>query len=130
MSRKAGVKAEGGQAMTEMAIVLPVLCLILFAIVQLGIVFNNYVTLTDAVRAGARKAAVSRQASDPVGLSVAQVRSSAADLQQGDLSVTVTSPWTPGSDVTVSASYPYSINLLGLVVRSGRISSATTERVE
>ncbi|MGZ4358252.1 MAG: TadE/TadG family type IV pilus assembly protein [Gaiellaceae bacterium] len=130
MSRKAGVKAEGGQAMTEMAIVLPVLCLILFAIVQLGIVFNNYVTLTDAVRAGARKAAVSRQASDPVGLSVAQVRSSAADLQQGDLSVTVTSPWTPGSDVTVSASYPYSINLLGLVVQSGRISSATTERVE
>src|SRR5205823_14830115 len=40
------------------------------------------------------------------------------------------SSWDPGSDVTVTASYPYSISLLGLVVKSGRLSSTTTERVE
>ena len=44
--------------MTEFALVLPILLFLLLAIVQFGVVFNNYVTLTDAVRAGARKGAV------------------------------------------------------------------------
>ena len=35
-----------------------------------------------------------------------------------------------GADVTVHTSYPYSISLLGIVVKSGRITSTTTERVE
>ena len=44
--------------MTEFALALPILALLLFAVIQFGIVFNHYVTLTDATRAGARKAAV------------------------------------------------------------------------
>ena len=116
--------------MTEFALVLPVLALILFAVIQFGIVFNNYVTLTDATRAGARKAAVSRQTSDPVGTTVAAVRASAKDLTQSDLSVSVSSTWNPTEDVSVTATYPYSISLLGMVVKSGRLSSTTTERVE
>jgi hypothetical protein len=44
--------------------------------------------------------------------------------------VAVTSSWAPGEDVTVTATYPYSIDLLGLVVKSGFLSSTTTERVE
>ena len=116
--------------MTEFALVLPVLALILFAVIQFGIVFNNYVSLTDATRAGARKAAVSRQTSDPVGNAVAAVRASAKDLKQSDLNVTVTSTWQPTADVSVAATYPYSISLLGMVVKSGRLTSTTTERVE
>jgi len=98
--------------------------------VQFGITFNHYLTLTDSVRAGARKAAVSREASDPVGAVVSQVRASATDLEQSNLSVSVTSSWTPGGDVTVTAKYPYSINIMGVVVNSGELSSSTTERVE
>jgi Flp pilus assembly protein TadG len=124
------IKNERGQTMTEFALVLPVLALILFAVIQFGIVFNNYVQLTDATRAGARKAAVSRQTSDPTGAAVAAVRSSAKDLKQSDLSVTVSSTWQPTDDVSVTATYPYSISLLGMVVKSGRLSSTTTERVE
>ena len=116
--------------MTEFALVLPVLALILFAVIQFGILFNNYVTLTDATRAGARKAAVSRQATDPVGTAVAAVRSSAKDLSQSDLNVSVNSTWQPTDDVSVTATYPYKISLLGMVVKSGRLSSTTTERVE
>jgi len=131
MSRKRiQMRNEQGQTMTEFALVLPVLALILFAVIQFGMVFNNYVALTDATRAGARKAAVSRQASDPVGNAVAAVRSSAKDLKQGDLYVTVASTWQPTTDVSVTATYPYSISLLGMVVKSGRLSSTTTERVE
>jgi Flp pilus assembly protein TadG len=124
------IRSEQGQTMTEFALVLPVLALILFAVIQFGIVFNNYVQLTDATRAGARKAAVSRQTSDPSGTAVAAVRSSAKDLKQSDLSVTVSSTWQPTTDVSVTATYPYSISLLGMVVKSGRLSSKTTERVE
>ena len=116
--------------MVEAAIVLPILCMVLFAIVQFGITFNNYLTLTDSVRAGARRAAVSREASDPVGTAVSEVRASASDLNQSNLTVSVTSNWTPGADVTVTAKYPYSISLMGIVIQSGQLSSSTTERVE
>ena len=124
------IRSERGQSVTEFALVLPVLALLLFGIIQFGITFNHYVTLTDATRAGARKAAVGRQVADPVGTAVQAVRDSAKDLNQGDLSVSVTSSWQPGQDVTVAATYPYSISLLGMVVKSGRLRSVTTERVE
>jgi Flp pilus assembly protein TadG len=124
------IRDEQGQTMAEFAVVLPILVVLLFGIVQLGIVFNNYVTLTDAARAGARAAAVSRQAADPTGTADAAVRSSAPDLNQGNLGVNVSSAWTPGSPVTVTATYPYSISLLGWVVTSGSLTTTTTEAVE
>jgi len=34
------------------------------------------------------------------------------------------------ADVTVSASYPYNVSLLGLVVASGQLNSTMKERVE
>lgn len=121
---------ERGQTLVEFAIVLPLLLFLIFGIIQLGIVFNNYVTLTDATRAGARKAAVGRSVPDPVGEAVGAVRASSPNLDQSKLDVDVTSTWDPGSDVTVSATYPYEINLLGIVVKSGDLASSTTERVE
>jgi Flp pilus assembly protein TadG len=127
---KIQIGEERGQTVTEFALVLPVLALILFAVIQFGIVFNNYETLTDAARAGARKAAVGRQFADPAGTAVAAVRASAKDLKQSDLSITVTSTWQPTADVTVKATYPYKVSLLGMVVKSGRLTSTTTERVE
>jgi len=130
MYRRTRTRDETGQTMAEFAIVLPVLCVLLFGIIQLGIVFNNYVTLTDAVRAGARTAAVSRNDADPTGATTTAVRTSAADLNQSNLGVTVTSGWTAGTPVTVTATYPYSVSLLGWVVASGNLISKTTERVE
>ena len=116
--------------MTEFALVLPVLALLLFAVIQFGIVFNNYVTLTDATRAGARKAAVSRQDPNPAATAETAVRNSAAGLNQSNLTVTINSTWQPAADVTVTATYPYNVSLLGLVVKAGNLSSTTTERVE
>jgi len=131
VKKRIQIRSQQGQTMTEFALVLPVLALILFAVIQFGIVFNNYITLTDATRAGARKAAVSRQDANRNSDVVTAVRSSASGLTASKLSVPPpTSTWNSGDDVTVTASYPYSISLLGLVVKSGRLSSTTTERVE
>ena len=121
---------EQGQTMTEFTLVLPILALLLFGVIQFAIVFNQYLTLTDAVRAGARKAAVSRQTSNPVGATTAAVKAASGDLDQSKMAVTVSSTWQPGADVTVTATYPYSISLVGLIVKSGDLTSSTTERVE
>ncbi len=83
------------------------LFLILFGIIQFGIAFMNSVALTDAVRAGARKAAVSRTAADPTQATTTAVLGAATDLDQSKLSVNVTSDWVSGNTVTVDATYPY-----------------------
>jgi Flp pilus assembly protein TadG len=130
MTKRFSFKNQQGQSMTEFALVLPILVILLFGVIQFGIVFNNYITVTDAVRAGARKCAVSRHLSNPDAAVVKSVRDAATDLRQSDLNVTVTSSWQHGEDVSVTGSYPYSISLLGLVVKSGRLTSTTKERVE
>jgi Flp pilus assembly protein TadG len=121
---------EQGQTMVEFTLVLPVLMVVLFGIIQFGITFNNYVALTDAVRAGARTAAVSRLSSTPTADAVDRVKNASGDLDSSKVNVTVTSSWVHGDDVTVKATYPYSISLLGVVVASGNLSSTTTERIE
>ena len=130
MQKNNVIRNENGQTMVEFALVLPVLAVLLFGIIQFGTAFNNYVSLTDAVRAGARVAAVSRQSSTPVADTVAKVMASATDINTSQINVTVNSTWVHGGDVTVQATYPYSISLLGVVVASGNLTSTTTERVE
>lgn len=123
---------ERGQTFVEFALALPVLVVILFGIIQFGIAFHDYITLTDATRAGARKAAVSRflPAGERTGAVVTAVRNSAPNLNQGDLTPSVSSSWVRGTDVTVTATYPYEIRLFGIPVRDGTLTSTTKERVE
>lgn len=126
------IRSERGQTMTEFAIVLPVLAMVLFGIIQMGIVWNNYVSVTDAARAGARKASVNRL-TDPTGKGCSAARASAATLVQANMTcnVSIVGPLDrPGADVTVRITYPYSINLLGVAVKSGSLVSETTERME
>jgi len=128
--RRSLKRNEQGQTMVEFTLVLPVLVVVLLGIIQFGITFNNYVALTDAVRAGARTAAVSRLSSTPTTDTVNRVKNASGDLDSTKVSVAVTSTWVHGDDVTVTATYPYSISLLGVVVASGNLSSTTTERIE
>jgi Flp pilus assembly protein TadG len=138
--RLSHLKREDGQAMTELALVLPIFVVLLLAIVQFGIAFNNYLTLTDATRAGARKAAVSRFIGDNGASAVQAVKAAASGLNQATLApgISVTSTnasgatdWTtPGDVVTVTAIYPYAINILGFSVKSGSLTSTTKERLE
>lgn len=121
--------------MVEFALVVPLLLVLVFAVLQFGAVYNDYITLTDATRAGARKAAVSRHSATPEADAEDSVRSSAVDIDEpcgggAGLCVSVASAWEHGDDVTVVATYPYDIDLLGFVVASGDLRSQTTERVE
>ena len=129
--KRISLKNQQGQSVAEFAIVLPLLMLILLAILQFGVLFRDYLAVTDAVRTGSRKAAVARNTASPTTVCENGVKNAAGDLNVADqLIVTCVSNWKPGEDVVVTATYPYQINLLGQVVKSGRFTSTTTERVE
>ena len=131
MSRRRTIREQKGQTMVEFALIMPVLFLVLFGIIQFGTLYNDYITLTDAARVGARKAAVSRQTGDPVGLATTATKNAASDLDLTKLTVSVTAnAWAAGADVTVEATYPYEVNIMGMVVSSGTLKSSTTERIE
>jgi Flp pilus assembly protein TadG len=137
MSRRS-LRNQRGQAVTEFAVILPVLLLVLLAIYQFGVVFNNYIQVTAAAREGARKAAVSRSSGNCAavqGMAVSAAKGAAPGLNQSNMNVTVTATCTnnayaAGTNTTVTVTYPYSISILGKVVASGTLSSSTTMREE
>ena len=129
--RRITIRNERGQTMVEFALVVPILCVVLYGILQFGALYNDYVTLTDATRVGARKAATSRHLASPAAAAEAAARSSAKGLDAGKLDFNVSATaWEHGESVTVEGTYPYKIDLLGFVVASGDLTSETTERVE
>jgi Flp pilus assembly protein TadG len=132
MNSKHTIKSEEGQTATEFALILPILVVVLFGIIQFGIVFNNYIALTDAARAAARKGAVSRSGGNGKADCEAAGYAAGANLQNPgtDFLMNCAGSFAAGSDVTVTASYPYDISLLGLVVASGRLNTTMKERVE
>ena len=125
---------DRGQAVVEFAVILPVLLLILFAILQFGVVFNNYIQVTAAAREGARKAAVSRSLGTSAAETAATSAAKGAAPGLNQSNITVSFPNSPtfaqGTDVQVQVTYPYAISIIGLVVASGNLSSSTTMRVE
>jgi Flp pilus assembly protein TadG len=132
--RTSRLRNDDGQSMVEFALLLPILLVVALGIMQFGIIYNNYITLTDATRVGARQAAVSRFANDQGVAATAYAKNAASGIDWtkagADLKITATDWTAPGSMITVTATYPYSVNLLGFVVGSGLLKSTTHERLE
>ena len=125
---------QRGQTAVEFALVAPILIVLVLAIIQVGVAFHNYVTITDAARVGARKAIVVRFNGGSLTPATTATRNAASDLDQSKLGVSITSTsWTtPGSTVTVTTTYPYSIDipLLGVPVVSGSLTATAKESLE
>lgn len=126
------LRAESGQSVVEFSLLLPVLALILFGIIQFGLLFYTYIDLTSATREGARKAAVSRTAIDGVQKAKDAIAGSTSVVDDSKTTVTVTpgQPWTSGQDVDVKVSYPYSLDVLGIVIWNGPMTAEAVVRVE
>ena len=108
---------EKGQSLVEFALVAPIFFLVLFAIIDFGMAFHAWITVTNSAREGARFGAVRAPAADIE----ARVRDTADSLDDADLSVTVTNAeGDPGESVVVEVTYDYSLitpvgDLMGLV---------------
>jgi Flp pilus assembly protein TadG len=137
-------RAERGQATVEFALVSLVLMLLVLGIFQVGIAWFDRLQLEEAVRDGARTAAISRRLppAQIITSATTAARHAATSLNQGKLLVDVTPSdnpdtgaangklWEQGDVVTVRARYPWSVNLLGLVVASGTLDVSTSMRIE
>jgi len=134
VTRRRDICSEHGQSAVEFALVLPLMVVLLLGIVEFGITFSHYVTLTDAARVGARNAITVRLGGSTADAAEQAVRDAADGLDQSQLQVNVDDPaWNEsGSQITVTASYPYSIDipLLGLNVVSGTLTAKAEEPLE
>jgi Flp pilus assembly protein TadG len=74
------LRRDEGQALVELALAMPLLLLLLTAIFQFGMVFNDYEALTDAARTGARSLAIEYGSTDPCDAAVTQTITSAAGV--------------------------------------------------
>ncbi len=105
ITRRTG-KKEGGQSLVEFALVLPIFLLVLFAIVDFGMAFHAWITVTNSAREGARLGAV-RASEDDIRL---RVLDTTGMLDQTELTVSVTNAeGNPGESVVVDVSYKYSL---------------------
>jgi len=106
-------RREAGTSVVEMAIVLPLLLLLVFAIGDFGIAFTRWNSLTNAVREGARAGVVFRTPCDAatveseVETTIANFAASAG-LDGASIVTTVTnSCMGTGTQLTVFATAPY-----------------------
>jgi Flp pilus assembly protein TadG len=122
---------ESGQAMAEFALILPVLCLVLFGILQFGLMFFNYIDLTSAVREGARKASVLREDANGVAEAEAAIANATAVVNDDDVDISIDSqPWTQGQDIEIEAEYPYTLSIMGVEIWDGPMTAKAVVRVE
>jgi Flp pilus assembly protein TadG len=138
--RRLQLKRQDGQSIVEFAFMMPFLVLLLVAIWQFGLAFRNYLSITDAARVGARKAAVSRTASGgPCQAARDAIQATVSSTQWTIISSRITcTPATPGSvgtSYTISINYPVSIGLpqifgLPRIALSGSMTASATERLE
>ncbi len=126
---------QRGQAIVEMALVLPILIMLIFGIVEFGRILNTYMEVTNLSREGARAGAVGKTDSQIIST----VQNSAAGLGLDTTILTVTpqpssySPRVRGSSVTVQVTYPVDIiaPLIGTIIGDPYpVTSQTTMRVE
>lgn len=124
------IRNKRGQALVELALVLPVFLLFLGGVVETSRVFFTYLTVNHAAREGARLGAVGHDAN---GI-IARVKDSAGVLIEENIQIEI-SPLNPtrASQLTVKVSYPVQIYMPVISQIFGNphwVSGAATMRVE
>jgi Flp pilus assembly protein TadG len=119
---------QQGQAVIQMAIVLPILLVLLLSIWQLSVVYGTWQTLHNVASHGARAGAVAGHGHHQAAARAA-ARAAAGDVALKRVSLTATT--SHGTAIyTATACSTYAVNLLGIVVKSGDLCRDATMRVE
>ena len=120
---------------------IPVLMLVLVGIIKGGILFNNYLQLTDAARSGARQLAIERGQATPCYDAAQAVLTSVGGLNASQITITMTenpedttaSPPDPPNDVytwqngagSASSPNPNQVSDCGFTLVSGSAVTLT-----
>lgn len=116
-------RRDQGQAAVELALALPLVCVVLLGVVQVGVIVRDQLAVQAAAREGARAAAAS---ADPVAAANAAV---AARSGVDPLAVQVASG---GGRVTVVVRYvdPTDVPLIGLLLPDVTVVAEVTMSLE
>jgi Flp pilus assembly protein TadG len=104
---------QAGTSVVEMAIVLPLLLVLVFAIGDFGIAYTRWNSLTNAVREGARAGVVFRAPCDAATVEgdvqgTVSTFASSSGLDGASIATTVTNSCAgTGTQLTVSSTIPY-----------------------
>lgn len=112
-------RRQGGMAMLEFVFILPVLLLVLFSIVEFGLLFGRWQTLTNAAREGARTAVVFRKDCDATALQT-EVRTVVKDyassmgivVTDGQITFGGTLCGAAGTQSEVQVDWPFSFRVV------------------
>jgi len=120
-------RADEGSAAVEFALVLPLLLLLVVGMLDFGITYNHWISLTNLAHEGARLAAVGPATSGDVktmaaayGLDSSKVTASVASASGGSL----------GKYWTVTVQYPYQLTIPWWGTDGGVITATARMRDE
>lgn len=122
-------RGERGAALVEFALVLPLLMLFVFGVIEFGGTYNNFISLRNGVREGARLAVVNDQSGGNIVTETKQ--RIGLDTTQTYVAVALSGNQV-GDTVTICASYP-AYNITGVMkpfLGNRSITSRVTMRLE
>lgn len=125
-------KEEQGQALVEMALVLPLFFLLLFGVIEMGRVGYAYITVSNAAQAGGRTATIGGTDLDINS----SIKNAATSLDPASLTINITpmeAQRQSGQAVTVQVTYPVQliIPIISNVIPNPVVVSASiTMRLE
>ena len=134
----ARARENRGQSTVELALVLPLLALVLFACLKIGLAFFSYEQVTSAANAAARAAAVNH-GGDPTDAARNAARSISPTLGLTDSQISVTysstavppgAAWSYPGTVTVTVDYPVTFSILGQLPQTLDLQASATKRLE
>jgi Flp pilus assembly protein TadG len=141
------MRRDQGQTAVEFALCATVLFMIIFGLLQVATLYGDYVALQHATRDGSRKGSVTRGTGNAVASSVqaavtSEVQNSAGILDPSKMGITVTGLdsyppatangklWEAHDRVRVTVTYPWSLDVIGVTLFSGTMSSTTQAIIE
>lgn len=123
---------QRGQAMVELALILPILLLLVFGIIEFGRIYATNLMLNNAAREGARAASLGVPDEDI--MIIVQDRCTYLDPVKLDIDITpLPLERAAGNPVNIEVEYPMEVNIPIISLITGdpcKISSRVTMRVE
>ena len=139
------MRHDRGQTAVEFALCATVFFMIVFGLLKVAVIYGDYSALQHAARDGVRKGSVTRGTGDasPAAVSAAvstAVLGSNSLLDASKLGITVTgldshvapdsTLWEAHDIVKVTLTYPWKLDVMGLTVWSGTMTSSTQAIIE
>lgn len=135
------IKDQRGQALVEMALVLPLLLLLVLGIIQFGFIFMSQLAVNNATREGARYAAVHEITQTSLETIVSEYSfvldhetvKDGTEYQYYKSDATATADRTRGGWIEITVSYPVQIFapiISGIIGNPKWVSATVTMRVE